>query len=127
MWAIFAPAVLLLHGALGAPVENAAAAARVAKIRGVCDPIYHLYLQANAKNSSIPVLGPESTGEDFNIDSTIQSKKSNQYLNIVTASTSYKPVVFGATAETTAWGLEGDTIITRQGTSYGRRQSCNPR
>jgi hypothetical protein len=44
------------------------------------------------------------------------------YLNIATASTSYKPLVWGATGETTAWGLEGDTIITVRGSSYGRRK-----
>jgi len=44
-----APILLLLHSALAAPVENAAAAT-VGKIRGVRDPIYHLYLQASSKN-----------------------------------------------------------------------------
>jgi hypothetical protein len=71
---------------------------------------------------TIPVLGPEASAEDFTIGSTIQSKKTNQYLNLVTASTSFKPVVFGATGDTTAWGLEGDTIITVQGSSFGRRE-----
>lgn len=68
------------------------------------------------------MLGPESSAEEFTIGSTIQSKKTSKYLNIVAADTSYKPVVFGASGNTTAWGLEGDTIITVQGSSYGRRE-----
>ena len=159
MWTFLAPILLLLHGAVAAPVENAAAAATVGKIRGVRDPIYHLYLQANSKNgthslshpsacfyftlcrfsadfiymtdrlssrltspASIPVLGPESAADEFTIGGTIQSKKTGQFLNIQTVSTSYKPLVWGATGDTTAWGLEGDTIITVQGSSYGRRE-----
>lgn len=47
---LFLTSVLLLaQSALSAPVENVAAAT-VGKIRGVRDPIYHLYLQANSKN-----------------------------------------------------------------------------
>ncbi|EDU48231.1 predicted protein [Pyrenophora tritici-repentis Pt-1C-BFP] len=112
--------VLLLPSAFAAPVDNAAAAVTVGKIRGVRDPIYHLYLQASSKNASTPVLGPESAADTFTIGGTIQSAKTSKYLNIGTASTSYKPLVWGATAQTTAWGLEGDTIITVQGSSYGR-------
>ncbi|KAF2263368.1 hypothetical protein CC78DRAFT_465751, partial [Lojkania enalia] len=70
---------------------------------------------------TIPVLGPEASAEDFTIGSTIQSKQTSQFLNIVEASTSYKPLVFSGTGDTTAWGLEGDTIITVQGSSYGRQ------
>ncbi|KAI4626559.1 hypothetical protein J4E83_003710 [Alternaria metachromatica] len=122
MLSFFAQILLVASGALAAPVENAqSAAATVGKIRGVRDPIYHLYLQASAKNASIPVLGPETAADEFTIGGTIQSKKTSQYLNIATASTSYKPLVWGATGETTAWGLEGDTIITVQSSSYGRR------
>jgi carbonyl reductase 1 len=77
---------------------------------------------ANVHSASRPVLGPESAAEEFTIGGTIQSKKTNQYLNIASASTSYKPLVWGAKGETTAWGLEGDTIITVQGSSYGRRE-----
>ncbi|KAF2177235.1 hypothetical protein K469DRAFT_604002 [Zopfia rhizophila CBS 207.26] len=120
MLASFAPLLLLLQGALSAPIENAAAAT-VGKIRGVQSPVYHLYLQANSKNKTIPVLGPEGSAEDFTIGSTIQSKQTSQYLNILTATTSYKPVAFSSTAETTAWGLEGDTIITTTGSSFGRQ------
>ncbi|KAF2689556.1 hypothetical protein K458DRAFT_291310 [Lentithecium fluviatile CBS 122367] len=112
----------MLQGAFCAPVaSNAATAATVGKIRGVRDPIYHLYLQANPKNASIPVLGPESAADEFTIGGTIQSKKTSAFLNIQTASTSYKPLVWGKTGETTAWGLEGDTIITVQSSSYGRQ------
>jgi len=67
-------------------------------------------------------MGPESSADEFTIGSTIQSKKTSQYLNIKTVSTSYKPLVWGASGDTTAWGLEGDTIITVQGSSYGRRK-----
>jgi hypothetical protein len=49
------PLFLLLSSAYSAPVSNpdaedVAAKATVGKIRGVRDPIYHLYLQANSKN-----------------------------------------------------------------------------
>ncbi|EUC38939.1 hypothetical protein COCCADRAFT_21688 [Bipolaris zeicola 26-R-13] len=129
MLTFFAPLLFLAQSAAAAPVENVAtAAATVGKIRGVRDPIYHLYLQASPKNSSKPVLGPESAAEEFTIGGTIQSKKTNQFLNIATASTSYKPLVWGAKGDTTAWGLEGDTIITTQGSSYGRQLNflvCN--
>jgi carbonyl reductase 1 len=145
MLSLFAPLLFLIQDTLAAPVKDVAAAATVGKIRGVADPVYHLYLQANSKNgtltffaliffpfplqsnllmrvASIPVLGPESAADEFTIGSTIQSKKTSQYLNIATASTSYKPLVWGKTGDTTAWGLEGDTIITVQGSSYGRRE-----
>jgi hypothetical protein len=79
-------------------------------------------ISADELEASIPVLGPETSGEDFTIGSTIQSKQTSQYLNIVAASTSYKPLVFEKTGSTTAWGLEGDTIITVTGSSYGRRE-----
>lgn len=118
---LLAPLLLLLsQSTLSAPLSTAAAAT-VGKIRGVRDPIYHLYLQANSKNASIPVLGPEAAADEFTIGRTIQSRKTSQYLNIQTASTSYKPLAWEATGTTTAWGLEGDTIITVQGSSYGRR------
>jgi len=51
MLAFLAPVLLMLQGAVAAPVaSNTAAAATVGKIRGVRDPIYHLYLQASPKN-----------------------------------------------------------------------------
>ncbi|KAF2654066.1 hypothetical protein K491DRAFT_660789 [Lophiostoma macrostomum CBS 122681] len=120
MLALLAPVLLLLQTALAAPVENAAAAT-VGKIRAVQSPIFHFYLQANPKNESIPVMGPEASAEAFTIGSTIQSTNTSQYLNILTASTSYKPLEFAAASSTTAWGLEGDTIITTTGSSYGRQ------
>jgi hypothetical protein len=91
------------------------------QIRGVQDPIYHLYLQALPSSSSVPVMGPEASGEYFVIGSTIQSTNSSMYLNIGTSSTSYLPLYFNSTASTTAWGLEGDTIITETGSTYGRQ------
>ncbi|KAH7075535.1 hypothetical protein BKA63DRAFT_595002 [Paraphoma chrysanthemicola] len=119
---VLAPLLLIAQSALAAPTTSppAAAAATIGKIRGVRDPIYHLYLQANSKNASIPVLGPEAAADEFTIGGTIQSRKTSQYLNIQTASTSYKPLKWEATGSTTAWGLEGDTIITVQGSNYGR-------
>jgi hypothetical protein len=142
MSSLFAPLLLLAQSVVTAPTEHAAAAATVGKIRGVRNPIYHLYLQASSKNgsfftpshllylhrlilmyiASIPVLGLENAADEFTIGGTIQSKKTSLYLNIASASTSYKPLVWRATGETTAWGLEGDTIITMQGSSYGRRE-----
>ncbi|KNG44928.1 hypothetical protein DDE82_007714 [Stemphylium lycopersici] len=117
------PLLLIAQGAFAAPVGDTAttAAATTGKIRGVRDPIYHLYLQANPKNTSTPVLGPETAADEFIIGGTIQSKKTSRYLNVATASASYKPLVWGEKGETTAWGLEGDTIITVQGSSYGRQ------
>jgi hypothetical protein len=113
------------------------------QIRSDQDPVYHLYLQAlpgSGKKAhpnsnlniemltnhpaSTPVLGPASSGDNYTIGSTIQSVTTKQYLNINTASTSYKPLSFGSSANTTAWGLEGDTIITVQGSTYGRRKFC---
>lgn len=93
------------------------------KIRGVTDPIYHLYLQEYPSDTKLAVLGPESTADYFNIGGTIQNTNSTMYLNIGSESTSYKTVTFGATASTKAWGLEGDTIITTQGSTWGRRES----
>lgn len=72
-------------------------------------------------------MGPEATGEYFAIGSTIQSQNTSLYLNIGTSAASYLPLTFDATANTTAWGLEGDTIITEQSSSYGRRALAYPR
>jgi len=55
MFPIFIPlisTILAVQGALAVPVSSAAAAT-VGKIRGVQDPIYHLYLQANPKNGRL--------------------------------------------------------------------------
>jgi hypothetical protein len=61
---VLAPLLCLAHIVLSAPIESPRAAATVGKIRGVRDPIYHLYLQANSKNTSIPVLGPEASADE---------------------------------------------------------------
>jgi hypothetical protein len=92
------------------------------QIRGVEDPIYHLYLQALPGSKSTPVMGPVATSEYFVIGDTIQSTNTSMYLNIGTSTTSYLPLSFNNTASTTAWGLEGDTIITESTSSYGRRK-----
>lgn len=98
------------------------------QIRGVSDPIFHLYLQSRPSSPSTPVMGPEATGEFFTIGSTIQSQNSSLFLNIGTGTASYLPLSLDATANTTAWGLEGDTIITEGTSSYGRRAFfCLPR
>ena len=71
-------------------------------------------------------MGPEAAGEFFTIGSTIKSQTTNLYLNIGTGSASYLPLSLDATASTTAWGLEGDTIITSNGSKYGRRRFLYP-
>jgi hypothetical protein len=101
------------------------AAAKPEKIRGVREPIYHLYLQAHPKDATMPVLGPEAAADTFDIGGTIQSTKTKMYLEIGSDSTSYKTLKFSNTSSTKAWGLEGDTIITTQGSSFGRRK-CLP-
>ncbi|KXH65773.1 hypothetical protein CSAL01_09254 [Colletotrichum salicis] len=95
--------------------------AKPEKIRGVTDPVYHLYLQAYPKDKSIPVLGPEASAEFFNIAGTIQSTNSSSYLNIGSDATSYKTLQLSNASGTSAWGLEGDTIITTQSSSWGRQ------
>lgn len=69
-------------------------------------------------------MGPESSSEYFNLGSTIQSLNSSLYLNIGNKvdGKSYLPLSFGATSNTTAWALEGDTVITSTGSTYGRRE-----
>jgi hypothetical protein len=103
------------------------AAAKPEKIRGVRDPIYHLYLQHYPKDPTKVVLGPEATAEEFDIGGTIKSTETGLYININSDDpASYKSLGFGETGTTTAWGLEGDTIITKQGTSFGRREFYPP-
>lgn len=62
-----------------------------------------------------------ASSEYFNIGGTIQSTNTSLYLNVGDDSTSYKTLTFGKTASTNAWALEGDTIITSNGSPYGRR------
>ena len=143
MLSFVAQVLLIVSGALAVPVENAGNSATVGKIRGVRDPIYHLYLQANSKNgmppliyqpsylyfssslplthiASIPVLGPETAADEFTIGGTIQSKKTSLYLNIATTSTSYKPLVWMQVTTTctfrpeATFRVEGRAAITRQ-------------
>jgi hypothetical protein len=98
------------------------ASAKPEKIRAVSSPIFHYYLQAYPKDKTIPVMGPEGSAEYFNIGGTIQSTNSSMYLNIGSDTTSYKTLTFVAAGDTKAWGLEGDTIITTTGSSFGRRK-----
>ncbi|RDB16949.1 Endo-1,4-beta-xylanase C [Hypsizygus marmoreus] len=88
-------------------------AATGSQIRTVQNPVFHFYLQNSGGN---PVLGPESSSGRFTLGSTISLNSatgSKLYLNIDNSgSQSYKALTFGASATTTNWGLEGDTIIT---------------
>lgn len=67
-------------------------------------------------------MGPEATSEYFNISGSIQSTNTSMYLNIGNDTTSYKTLTFGTTASMSGWALEGDTIITAQTSTYGRRE-----
>ncbi|KAI0885404.1 uncharacterized protein GGS22DRAFT_143296 [Annulohypoxylon maeteangense] len=95
--------------------------AKPEQIRAVTSPIFHYYLQAYPQDPIIPVMGPESSSEYFNIGSTIQSTNTSAYLNIGDDSTSYKTLTFADAGSTDAWALEGDTIITSTGSSFGRQ------
>ncbi|KAA1471727.1 hypothetical protein DENSPDRAFT_837787 [Dentipellis sp. KUC8613] len=82
------------------------------QIRCDQDPAFHFYLQ---DLDGAPVLGPEDTSGYFTISGTISLSTSNgtRFLNVDEAApNSYKPLTLDATATTTDWGLEGDTIIT---------------
>jgi hypothetical protein len=125
---------------LFAAAVQGAAVAKPEQIRSDQDPVFHYYLQTYPKNSrwsdavenmlslahlheaSMVVLGPVGTSEYFNIAGSIQSTNSSLYINIGSDSTSYKTLTFDKTATTTGWGLEGDTIITTQTSTYGRRE-----
>ena len=115
------PLLIGLAAALPSLTKRQSTTTTPYQIRGVEDPIFHLYLQGLAGSPGTPVMGPEATGEFFIIDETIQSQNTSLYLNIGTSATSYLPLTLDATANTTVWGLEGDTIITEQSSSYGRR------
>ncbi|PMD43281.1 hypothetical protein L207DRAFT_391469, partial [Hyaloscypha variabilis F] len=99
------------------------------QLRGVEAPIFHLYLQSLPTAKSTPVMGPEATGEYFVIGPTIQSLNSSLFLNIGPGTgQSYLPLSLDTVANTTAWGLEGDTVITTTASSYGRQLNflaCN--
>ncbi|ETS78982.1 hypothetical protein PFICI_08835 [Pestalotiopsis fici W106-1] len=66
-------------------------------------------------------MGPEPSSEYFDIAGTIASTNTTRYFNIGSDSTSYKTLTLDETANTTAWGLEGDTIITTTGSTWGRQ------
>ncbi|ERS96657.1 hypothetical protein HMPREF1624_06866 [Sporothrix schenckii ATCC 58251] len=97
------------------------ASSKPEQIRSDQDPVFHFYLQAHPKNASQVVLGPEATSEYFTIGGSIQSTNTSRYLNIGGDSTSYKTLTLDAAASTTAWQLEGDTIITSTASTYGRQ------
>jgi hypothetical protein len=71
-----APLLVLFPYAFAAPLSSSTStsAATVGKIRGVRDPIYHLYLQANSKSASTPVLGPEASGDEVKTPTFPQSQ-----------------------------------------------------
>ena len=57
MFTLLLPVLAMAMSALAAPMpaENAAAAT-VGQIRAVTSPVFHLYLQANSKNSTLHPL-----------------------------------------------------------------------
>lgn len=67
-------------------------------------------------------MGPEASSEYFDISGTIRSTNTTRYLNIGSDTTSYKTLTFGNVSSTSAWALEGDTIITTTGSTWGRRE-----
>jgi len=83
------------------------------QIRSDQDPAFHLYLQ---NLDGQPVLGPEASSGYFAISGEISLTNpdgTTSYLNVdESASGTNKPLTLDATATTTDWGLEGDTIIT---------------
>ncbi|KAH8757533.1 hypothetical protein BGZ57DRAFT_771905 [Hyaloscypha finlandica] len=105
------------------------AALKPYQLRGVQSPIFHLYLQSFPTANSTPVMGPEATSEYFTIGSSIQSLNSSLFLNIGPGTgKSYLPLSLDTVPTTTAWGLEGDTVITTAASSYGRQLNflaCN--
>lgn len=93
------------------------------QLRGVQSPIFHLYLQSLPTAKDTPAVGPEASSEYFTIGSSIQSLNSSLYLNIgPSTGKSYLPLSFDKTSNTTAWRLEGDTVITVTESTYGRRE-----
>jgi hypothetical protein len=119
------PLIALIASAVALPTTDILPrepALKPYQLRGVQSPIFHLYLQALPSNKSIPVMGPEAASEYFNIASTIQSTNTSMYLNIRNSTASYKPLSFNVASTSSPWALEGDTIITSTGSSYGRRK-----
>ncbi|KAI0025167.1 hypothetical protein F4780DRAFT_775171 [Xylariomycetidae sp. FL0641] len=97
--------------------------AKPEQIRAVQEPIFHYYLQAHPDDVSIPVMGPEASSEYFTIAATMQSANTSRYLNIDASATatSYKPLFLTTAADTDAWALEGDTLITATDSAFGRQ------
>ncbi|OTB03474.1 hypothetical protein M426DRAFT_178396 [Hypoxylon sp. CI-4A] len=95
--------------------------AKPEQIRSVSAPIFHYYLQAYPEDPKIPVMGPETSSEYFDIGGWIQSANTSRYLNIGNDATSYKTLTFADATVTDAWALEGDTIITGPGSNLGRQ------
>ncbi|KAI1800153.1 hypothetical protein F4811DRAFT_557102 [Daldinia bambusicola] len=117
---------MLARGLLLAAAGIAAVLAKPEQVRAVQSPIFHYYLQAypedpSTRAASIPVMGPEHSSEYFSIGGWMQSVNTSLFLNIGNDKTSYKTLTFAEATVTDAWGLEGDTIITSQGSNYGRQ------
>ncbi|KAI2632134.1 hypothetical protein GGR54DRAFT_19644 [Hypoxylon sp. NC1633] len=110
---------LLLVSAAAIP----AVLAKPEQIRAVQSPIFHYYLQTYPQDPQMPVMGPEASSEYFEISGTIRSTNTSRYLNIGADTTSYKTLTLAnaSAGATTAWALEGDTIITSTGSSFGRQ------
>lgn len=86
-------------------------------------PRLKLIMTPSLRLATLPVMGPEATSDFFTIDGTIQSTNSSAYLTIAAGDTSYKTLRFAdSSAGGDVWALEGDTIITGQGSSWGRRK-----
>ncbi|KAK2764945.1 hypothetical protein FQN54_008644 [Arachnomyces sp. PD_36] len=112
---ILAAASALLSLASAAPTVAAGE-----KLRGVTDPIFHLYLQVGEDGTSV-VVAAEATAGEFTITESVQETTSGKYLNVQEADTSFKPLAFGAQENFSGWGLEGDTLITTDASEYGRQ------
>ena len=68
-------------------------------------------------------MGPEASSDRFIINGVIQNMRTGLYLNVdVGATTSYKAISFGSSANFRGWQLEGDTISTGNGSVLGRRE-----
>lgn len=75
-----------------------------------------------AREKDRPNMVCKTRGKTLLTKATVQSSNTSLYLNVGSDSTSYKTLTFGTAASTSAWALEGDTIITAQGSTWGRRE-----
>jgi hypothetical protein len=85
------------------------------------------YYKLTPLSATKPVLGPEAGAEYYTIysDGTMQSTNTSAWVNIAplnSTTSSYKALVLGQTSNSSAWGLEGDTIETVQTSQWGRRE-----